>query len=81
MAPVLHQAQGTAHRADQRVTLWTAGDGSHAIACVAGPHPVGLELQYLLDGRPLMCRVYDSWDRLAGQAQRWRDGLTDRIPA
>ena len=76
MASPIHQAQSLPQPADRRVVLWTAGSGDRAIACVADRHPVGLELQYLLDGQPLMSRVFDSWDRLCGQAQRWRDDLT-----
>jgi hypothetical protein len=75
MAPPVRPPQTWPTVTERRVTLWTAGAGA-SIACVAEAHPLGLELQYLLDGRPVMRRVFDSWDRLTGQAQRWRERLT-----
>jgi hypothetical protein len=59
----------------ENVTLWTLGLSGDAVECVASAHPLGLELQYLINNRLLMSRVFDSWDRLSSQAQVWRDGL------
>jgi hypothetical protein len=61
--------------ATEPVVLWTLGQSNNAVQCVATNHPLGVELRYVMNNRMLMSRVFDSWDRLKGQAQVWREGL------
>ncbi|HEY8549553.1 MAG TPA: hypothetical protein VIL35_06340 [Vicinamibacterales bacterium] len=75
MPPVVISSMPAASAANRRVTLWTAASSDRDIACVAEPHPLGLELRYVLNGRLLMSRVFDSWDRLCRHAQSWRDAF------
>ena len=58
-----------------QITLWTLGMSDNAVDCEARAHPLGVELRYILNDRLLMSRVFDSWERLSGQAQIWREGL------
>jgi hypothetical protein len=64
--------------ATEPVVLWTLGQSGNAVQCVATNHPFGVELRYVMNNQMLMSRVFDSWDRLRGQAQIWRDGLQVR---
>ena len=64
--------------ATEPVVLWTLGQSNNAVQCVATNHPFGVELRYIMNNQMLMSRVFDSWDRLRGQAEIWRDGLQVR---
>ncbi len=61
--------------ATEQRTLWSLGQGTNVVECVASSHPLGMELRYVMNGRLLMSRVFDSWERLANQSQVWREGL------
>lgn len=75
MSPFGHSLAAASGLPDRRVTLWTHAASDHAISCIAEPHPLGHELRYVLNGRLLMSRVFDSWDRVRKQAQTWRERL------
>jgi hypothetical protein len=61
--------------AAEQMVLWTLSQSGNAVQCVASHHPLGVELRYVMNSRLLMSRVFDSWERLSGQAQIWREGL------
>jgi len=61
--------------AADNMVLWTLSQSNNAVQCVASHHPLGVELRYVMNSRLLMSRVFDSWERLSGQAQIWREGL------
>lgn len=61
-----------------RVVLWSMAHEGNAVRCVVMQHPLGHELRYLLNDRPLISRVFQDWHDLNGQAQLWRDGLESR---
>jgi hypothetical protein len=58
--------------------LWTLSRGGDAAQCVVAQHPLGIELRYLINERPLISRVFETWDLLAQQAATWRTGLEAR---
>lgn len=58
--------------------LWTLNRGKDAARCVAARHPMGIELRYVMNRKPLITRVFDSWDELTRQAGQWREGLESR---
>lgn len=64
--------------ATEQLTLWTMSQGGQRVECAAATHPLGVELRYIMNSRLLMSRVFDSWDRLTGQAHVWREGLQIR---
>jgi hypothetical protein len=55
--------------------LWTLTHGRDAVRCVAAPHPMGVEVRYVINEHPLMSRVLDDWTDVAGLAQTWRRRL------
>ena len=61
--------------AADNMVLWTLSQSGNAVQCVASHHPLGVELRYVMNSRLLVSRVFDSWERLSGQAQIWREGL------
>jgi hypothetical protein len=64
--------------ATEQLTLWTMSQGGQRVECAAATHPLGVELRYIMNQRLLMSRVFDSWERLTGQAHVWREGLQIR---
>jgi hypothetical protein len=58
--------------------LWTLNNSHHAVRCVAARHPLGVELRYVMNERPLITRVFEDWAAVAGQAQIWREGLESK---
>jgi hypothetical protein len=58
--------------------FWTLNNSRHAVRCVAARHPLGVEVRYLMNDRPLISRVFDDWESVAGQAQLWREGLESK---
>jgi hypothetical protein len=55
--------------------LWTLRHGSHAVRCLATPHPLGVEVRYLINENPLMARVLPTWSDVAGVSDSWRRRL------
>ncbi len=58
--------------------LWTLSRDGDAAQCVVAQHPLGIELRYLINERPLISRVFETWDALTQQARTWREGLEAR---
>lgn len=73
----------------QPAELWTLEHGADAVQCLAAPHPLGVEVRYVINEQPLMARVMPQWDDVVGIADAWRERLqalgwlprTDRRPA
>jgi hypothetical protein len=58
--------------------FWTLNHSGDAVRCVAARHPLGVELRYVMNDRPLITRVFEDWQEVAGQAQIWREGLESK---
>ena len=58
--------------------LWTLSRGNDAAQCFVAAHPMGVELRYLMNHRPLITRVFETWDDVTRQAVLWREGLEGR---
>jgi hypothetical protein len=58
--------------------LWQLTQDGQAVRCLVARHPLGVELRYLVNEQPLISRVFEDWDALAGQARIWRDSLVSR---
>lgn len=58
--------------------LWTLSHGKDAAQCLVAAHPLGVELRYLMNARPLITRVFQTWDDVTRQAGLWREGLESR---
>jgi hypothetical protein len=63
---------------EQPAELWTLQCGSNRVRCVAAPHPLGVELRYVMNDQPLMSRVFGEWDTVAEQAEEWRARLASK---
>jgi hypothetical protein len=55
--------------------LWTLKHGRDAVTCVASPHPLGVEVRYVINEQPLIARVLPDWTDVAGLADSWRRRL------
>jgi len=64
MSLVLHPAE-----------LWTLKHGPDAVRCVATPHPMGVEVRYVINEHPLMARVLTDWNHVRDVADTWRSRL------
>jgi hypothetical protein len=64
MSPVMHPAE-----------LWTLMHGPDAVRCIATPHPLGVELRYLINEHPLIARVLSDWSHVRDVANTWRSRL------
>jgi hypothetical protein len=62
----------------QPAELWTLEFGRDAVSCVAAPHPLGVELRYVMNEHPLMARVLPDWTDVVGLAETWRERLQAR---
>ena len=58
--------------------LWTLSRGNDAAQCLVAAHPMGVELRYFMNHRPLITRVFETWDDVTRQAGLWREGLEER---
>lgn len=58
--------------------LWKLNNSGDAVRCVAARHPMGLELRYLVNEHPLITRVFDDWESMAGAAEVWRERLESK---
>jgi hypothetical protein len=58
-----------------RRNLWRLRRAGQLVRCEVSPHPFGLELRYMVNGKPLMSRVFEEWDPLEKVARAWHDGL------
>jgi hypothetical protein len=62
----------------QPAELWTLEHGEDAVRCVAGPHPLGVEVRYVINEQPLIARVMPGWEDVVGIADKWRERLQAR---
>ncbi len=46
--------------------------------CEVTPHPFGMELRYLVNGKPILSRVFEEWEALEAAAAAWCEGLLHR---
>jgi hypothetical protein len=58
--------------------LWELRQANDSAKCIALFHPLGLELRYLMNGQPLIARVFNTWDSVVGQSHVWKAGLEAR---
>lgn len=59
----------------RRRVLWKLRRAGQLIRCEVMPHPFGIELRYLVNGKQLMSRVFEEWEALEGVASGWQEGL------
>jgi hypothetical protein len=55
--------------------LWLLRHGGDAVRCVANPHPMGVEVRYVINESPLMARVLPDWKDVRRVANMWRKRL------
>ena len=55
--------------------LWMLKHGADAVRCVATPHPMGVEVRYVINEHPLMARVLPDWSDVRRLADTWRSRL------
>lgn len=63
---------------EQPAELWTLHLGPDLVRCVAAPHPLGVEVRYVMNDQPLMSRVFSHWNDVAEQAEAWRVRLESK---
>lgn len=59
----------------RRRVLWKLRRARQLIRCEVRAHPFGIELRYLVNGKPLVSRVFEEWDALETVAGSWHEGL------
>jgi hypothetical protein len=59
----------------QSTEIWMLRCGDDAVRCVASPHPMGVEVCYLINRQPLISRVLPDWSDVVGVADAWRERL------
>ena len=62
----------------RRLVLWKLFRAGQFVRCEVNPHPFGMELRYLVNGKPIMSRVFEEWEALENAAAGWCDGLLRR---
>jgi len=65
------------HSPHRRV-LWTLARAGQFVLCEVTPHPFGVELRYLVNGKPIVTRVFEDRDALETAALAWCEGLVLR---
>ena len=58
-----------------RRVLWKLRRAGQLVRCEVCAHPFGMELRYLVNGKPLMSRVFEEWEALEKVAGAWHEGL------
>jgi hypothetical protein len=58
--------------------LWALNFGNDAVRCVAFPHPLGVELRYVMNEHPLIGRVLPEWNDVERLALTWKRRLEAR---
>lgn len=59
----------------RRRVLWKLCRAGQFVRCEVTPHPFGTELRYLVNGKPIMTRVFDDTSTLESAATSWCEGL------
>jgi hypothetical protein len=62
----------------RRRVLWKLFRAGQFVRCEVNPHPFGMELRYLVNGKPILSRVFEEWEALETAAAGWCEGLLMR---
>jgi hypothetical protein len=62
----------------RRRVLWKLFRAGQFVHCEVAPHPFGLELRYLVNGKPIVIRIFEDRNALESAAAAWCDGLLSR---
>lgn len=62
----------------RRRVLWKLFRAGQFVRCEVTPHPFGMELRYLVNGKPTMSRVFEEAEALENAAAGWCEGLLRR---
>lgn len=62
----------------RRRVLWKLSRAGQFVLCEVTPHPFGLELRYLVNGKMIVSRVFEDRNVLEAAAASWCEGLTRR---
>ncbi len=62
----------------RRRVLWKLVRAGQFVRCEVSPHPFGTELRYLVNGKPIMTRVFEEAEALEATAAGWCEGLLRR---
>ena len=64
----------------RRRVLWKLFRAGQFVRCEVTPHPFGfgLELRYLVNGKPILSRVFEEWGAVQTAAASWCEGLLHR---
>jgi hypothetical protein len=63
---------------ERRRVLWKLFRSGQDVRCDVMPHPFGIEVSYLVNGKPVMSRVFEDWDSVEATSTGWRSGLLER---
>ena len=62
----------------RRRVLWKLFRAGQFGRCEVNPPPFGMELRYLVNGKPILSRVFEEWEALETAAAGWCEGLLMR---
>jgi hypothetical protein len=62
----------------RRRVLWKLSRAGQLVLCEVTPHPFGMELRYLVNGKTIVSRVFEDKDVLEAAAASWCEGLMHR---
>lgn len=62
----------------RRRVLWKLFRAGQFVRCEVSQHPFGMELKYLVNGKPILSRVFEEWEALESAAASWCEGLLVR---
>ena len=61
-----------------RRVLWKLVRAGQFVRCEVTSHPFGAEVRYLVNGKPILTRVFEDTDALEMASDTWRNGLQTR---
>lgn len=62
----------------RRRVLWKLFRAGQLVLCEVSPHPFGMELRYLVNGKQILSRVFEDRVALEAAAAAWCEGLISR---
>ena len=62
----------------RRRVLWKLFRAGQFVLCESTPHAFGMELRYLVNGKPIVSRVFEDRDALEAAATCWCEELVLR---
>jgi hypothetical protein len=62
----------------RRRVLWKLSRAGQFVLCEVTPHPFGMEMRYLVNGKTIVSRVFEDKDVLEATAGAWCEGLIRR---